>query len=209
MALLASITGFLTACLNQCAGYIAAYLKDRRTAKRQARSLALKLIDKLETFAKACNFDFTNTRYYSDDSDDEQYLPDQIPPLPPLLPLGTNGEWAALDRRLSTSAATMNSERDQASLSVKTAASLVGREHEADYVFETFYEQVTTSGLKAAHLARAFRKKYGSVAARGDSIIDVISHFTQEEMARHRCQSEKNASVNPWRRFIRAMTWFS
>jgi hypothetical protein len=196
IAALAISTGLLTACLNQFAGFIGAYLKDRRAAKRQARSLALKLIDKLETFAKACSFDLANTHYYSDDSDDDQYLPDQIPPLPPLLPLGSNAEWAAIDQSLSTQAAIMNSERDQALLKVKTAISLLGREHEAEYVYETYYEQVATIGLKAACLAGALRKNYGKIAVTGDSIVDAITHLMQEKNER-RTGTLKNASGNP------------
>jgi hypothetical protein len=176
---LAATTGFLTALLNHGVSFFTDIVKIRRAAKQQARSLALKLIEKLETFATACSQDLARTHYDSEVSGKE-FLPKQFPSLPPLRELGENKEWAAIDRRLSTSAATMNYERDLASQSVKIAVELLHREHEETYVFDTFYQQVTNIGLKAALLAQKLRRKYGSPATAGDSIIDTISALVEE-----------------------------
>jgi hypothetical protein len=167
-------TGLLTAILNQVVGFFLGVLARRR----QARSLALKLLDALETFANACGHAVAETEY---NSDDDTLLPNQIPALPALRPLGDNGEWAAFNKGLSTAAATMNNERDQALQSVKDALSLVGQEHEADYVFRNYYERVSSIGLRAAYLARDLRKKYGRRAGPDDSITNTITYLEQQK----------------------------
>ncbi len=179
IASLAITTGLLTAILNQLVSFIG----DARATRRQARSLALKLINELETFANACSDDVAKTHYYSDN----EHLPDEIPALPPLRPLGDDGSWGAIHKRLGTAAATLNNERDQAFQTVKTALSLLHQEHEADYVFRNFYEQVSSIGLRAAYLARDLRKKYGSRAGPQDSITNTIKSLEAEkaELARN------------------------
>ena len=88
---LAATTGLLTALLNQLASFFMESLRDRRAAKRQARSLALKLIEQLETFAIACSQDMARTHYDRDISGKE-FLPEQIPLLHRLRELGGSGE---------------------------------------------------------------------------------------------------------------------
>ncbi len=166
-------TGFLTAIL----GHFMSLYSDARATKRQARSLASKLIPALESFANACSHEAAETHY----DEDNEHLPNEIPVLPALRELGDNGEWASLDKQLLTSAATINNERDQALQSVKVALSLVHQEHEEDYVFKNYYEQVSSIGLRAAYLARDLRRKYGSPAGAEDSITNTIGYLEQEK----------------------------
>ncbi len=182
IATLAFSTGLLTALLNQVVGFVADSWKERRATELNARPLALKLINELETFANACAYYLAKTHYESDEGGiSARDVLARIPSLPPLNDLADAGAWAALDNGLSTSAATMNDERDQVLRRVQTAVALVGREHESEYVFETFYEEVDNIGLKAAHLACKLRKRYGKQAMAGDSIVNTICALKQEK----------------------------
>jgi hypothetical protein len=187
---LAITTGLLTAMFNQ----LVSFLGDVRSTKRQARSLALNLISVLETFANACSHEVAATHYYSDEASDDEQLPNQIPVLPVLRSLGDSGEWSAIDKRLGTSASTMNNERDQALQSVTTALSLVHREHKTDYVFRNFYLEVSSIGLRAAYLARDLRTKYGRLAGPDDSITNSID--AQERETADLARSAQADSVN-------------
>jgi hypothetical protein len=174
---LAATTGLLVAAFNFATGWLKEIWNHRRTAKRQARTLASKLIHELENFAAECYDQAIISQF---DYNVHGTVPSvRVPLLQSLRDLGSDEAWDVIDSTLKDRALGMNLERDRAFKDIDgTSYAFSHGEGTSEDVAETYFERVASVGLKAAEIAEALRSEIRSPRAKDAAIVGVVSGLT-------------------------------